>query len=134
MDRFAARMLIIIGVLCLLQAAVKPILWFAGARATGVITHMERGVSKTGALWLNYSFTTKDNKLAQGSAMAGGVNSTVLHRKVQVAYLPFYPDINMPASAGYAAVIFGGWTLTGLFCMVVGRVIDVPRRKKTKDS
>lgn len=126
-DRYIAFVLIIVGLLCLLHGASKPLLWYAGNRTSGHITSIENGISKTGAIKTHYSFQTASGEIVSGSAMAAGSLGTAQFRTIRVAYLEHFPDINMPAYGGYAAFIGIGWAVAGLFSAGVGLML----RKKT---
>lgn len=125
-DRLVARLLLIIGIVCLLQGASKPLLWFAGSRTSGHIIGVANEVSRTGALRTYYSFQTAGGETVRGAAMAAGSLGTDQYRTIRVAYLEQFPDINMPAYGGYAAFIGIGWTVAGLFATGVGLML---RRK-----
>ena len=131
-DRFVAMGLILVGTFCLLQAGSKALLWFAGSRAPGHIVSVDRGVSKTGAFWTSYTFQTAGKETQSGSAMSAGTAAGALHRRIDVAYLPLLPDINMPAYGGYAAVIGAGWTLAGLACLGAGAVLGKTGRGRLR--
>lgn len=129
-DRLAAGLLVIIGIVCLLQGASKPLLWFAGSRTSGHITGVATEVSRTGAISTHYSFQTAGGETVRGTAMAAGSLGTAQYRTIHVAYLEHFPDINMPAYGGYAAFIGIGWTLVGLFAAGVGLML----RKKSREE
>ncbi len=117
--------LAVIGTLCLLQGVSKAVLWVGGARAPGRIAFQENTVSSRGATWVRYQFTAANGRPYAGSAMTaakGAVNT-----RVQVAYLPMLPALNMPAYGSYAALIGTAWGFTGLVILGVGRVFLRPR-------
>ena len=130
---FTSGFLTVVGTLCLLQGLSKAVLWVAGARAAGRIAFQESVVSSRGATWVRYQFTAPDGQLYAGSAMTaakGAVNT-----RVQVAYLPLAPTVNMPAYGGYTTLMGLAWGLTGLVLVGVARLFrrpdsQGPRRKK----
>lgn len=119
-----SAVLLCLAILCLLQGISKGILWFTGSRAPGLIVSAENTVSTRGAYWHRYNFTSSDGKRYDGSAMAVNIP---LYTKMQVAYLPLFPDINMPAYGTYTALFGVVWTATGLLLLGLGRLF----RKKT---
>jgi hypothetical protein len=48
--------------------------------------------------------------------------SIPLYTKMQVAYLPILPDINMPAYGAYSAVMCVGWSSAGLLLLWISRL------------
>lgn len=99
--------------ICLLQGITKPLLWFGGQQATGWVSLAERGVSRSGAFWVEYNFRAGDQRTYTGTAMAGGNRDSMTLRKVSILYLQNYPELNMPANGGYAALMGAGWALLG---------------------
>jgi hypothetical protein len=116
--------LLVIGLLFMAQGVSKPVLWFLGARSPGYISYQENSVSSRGALWVRYKFTTADGLTHSGTAMTASKNSRFL--SMQVAYLPFFPDLNMPAYGGYAALLGSVWFFSG---MLVGGISRLFMRK-----
>jgi hypothetical protein len=114
-------LLLVVACLCLLQGLSKGALWLFGERTDGHVVFQESTVSTRGAHWVRYSFVASDGSRRDGRAMTA--SDRALHAKVRIAYLGLYPDINMPASGSYAALIGGGWTLLGLTLLVVSRVL-----------
>lgn len=113
-------LLLVIGSLFLAQGLTKPLLWLAGARSAGYISYQENAVSSRGALWVRYTFSTPDGTTHTGTAMTSTKNARF--RSMQVAYLPIYPDLNMPAYMGYAALISIAWSLSGIIMVGVSRL------------
>lgn len=107
--------LLIVGILCLVQGFSKALLWVAGRRAPGHIAFQERTVSTRKATWVRYTFTAQDGRTYSGTAMTAAQEA--LFTRVQVAYLPILPSLNMPAYSGYAALLGLAWSITGLALM-----------------
>lgn len=119
-----ALLLATAGCLCLAQGISKPLLWFGGERATAVISYQENTVSSRGATWTRYRFTAQDGTHYTGTAMTGakGVSGVA----VKVAYLRFYPDLNMPAYGGYTTLLGIIWFVTGLVLIGISRLFRRP--------
>lgn len=107
--------LLIAGILCLTQGLSKALLWVAGRRAPGHIAFQENTVSTRGATWVRYTFMTRDGRTYSGTAMTAAKGA--LFTRVQVAYLPGLPSVNMPAYGGYAALLGLAWSCAGLAFM-----------------
>lgn len=121
--------LLLLALLCLTQGASKAVLWFAGSRAPGLIVSAENTVSTRGAYWHRYQFATSDGKRYDGSAMSENIP---LYTKMQVAYLPILPDINMPAYGSYTTVMGVAWFGTGLLLLWISRVFRPNAAIKTQ--
>lgn len=107
--------LLITGTLCLAQGLSKGLLWVAGRRAPGHIAFQERAVSTRKATWVRYTFFAQDGRIYSGTAMTATPDA--LFTRVQIAYLPVLPSVNMPAYGGYAALLGLAWLCTGLVLM-----------------
>lgn len=115
-------LLLAAGLLMLGQGLTKPLLWLSGARAEGYISYQENAVSSRGALWVRYSFNTPDGDSYSGTAMTSSKNATF--RSMQVAYLPVWPELNMPAYKGYSLFIGAAWSLAGVALIGVSRLFS----------
>lgn len=113
----------------LVMALSKPVLLTLGARATGLIVYQEGGVSTRGAYAVRYRFTAGDGRAHEGTAHTAVKNARLA--RVPIAYLPAFPELNTPASAGYAVITGLGWTLAGLLALVVSRVLRARRPEAT---
>ncbi len=116
--------LLVAGGLCLAQGLSKGVLWAAGRRVPGHIAYQENTVSSRGATWVRYTFTTGDGQSYSGTAMTAAQGA--LFTRVEVAYLPFLPSVNMPAYGGYAALMGIAWSLVGLVAMGVSLLFKRP--------
>jgi hypothetical protein len=116
------------ALLCLAQGISKAVLWFGGARASGMIVYAENTVSSRGAYWHRYQFIASNGNRYDGTAMSPQI---ALYTKVQVAYLPMFPDINMPAYGSYTAMMGTLWSGTGLLLFGVSRLF---RKKSSKNN
>lgn len=124
--------LVVAGALCLLHGLTKPLLWLAGKRTTAIIRYQENTVTTRGAYWVRYSFSTPDGLMHTGTAMTAVKNARLA--MVQVAYLPSFPGLNMPAYGGYAALIGTAWSGTGLILILAGRVAANAGRLRHKKT
>lgn len=73
---------------------------------------------------MRYHFTTRDGRAYDGTAFTAVKD--VRFARVTIAYLPFAPSVNTPASLGYAIVTGFGWGLAGLLALVVGKSLGKP--------
>jgi hypothetical protein len=113
-----------VGALCLAQGLSKGVLWLAGRRTPGYIAFQENTVSSRGATWVRYTFTAQNGQSCSGTAMTAAKGARFA--RVEVAYLPFLPSMNMPAQGGYAALMGIAWSLTGLVTMGVSQLFKRP--------
>jgi len=117
---FTSALLTLVGLLCLLQGLSKALLWFGGARAPGHIAFQEKAVSRSGATWVRYQFTDRVGAIHYGTAMTA--KQGAVRTRMQVAYLPLMPGLNMPAYGSYAALLGFAWSLAGLLPLGVSRL------------
>lgn len=132
LDRGFALGLLVLGCGFLAMALSKPVILALGARATGLVVYQEGGVSTRGAYAVRYRFAASDGRMHEGTAHTAVKNARFA--RVPVAYLPAFPELNMPASSGYALVTGVGWTLAGLLSLVVSRVLATRTRGKRPTS
>ena len=101
----------------------RPLLLTLGTRAPGHIVSQEGGVTTRGAYGVRYRFTAKDGSEYTGTAFTASKDARF--SRVSIAYFSLFPDLNMPAYGGYAAIIGLGWGLAGL--VVLGIRWSYPR-------
>jgi len=124
-DWAVSRLLLLLGLGFLLMGLSKPLLLSLGARAPGRIVSQEGGVSTRGAYGVRYRFTTKDGRECTGTAFTASKDARFA--RVAIAYFTFFPELNMPAYGGYAAITGLGWGLGALLALGVGRALGRPR-------
>ncbi|MBK8792034.1 MAG: hypothetical protein IPN59_02580 [Holophaga sp.] len=124
LDHWVAKALLLLGSGLLLMALSKPLLLAAGARTKGFITFQEGGVSTRGAYGVRYHFTAQDGQAYTGTAFTAVKDARFA--RVTIAYLPFAPSVNTPASVAYAIVTGFGWGLAGLLALMVGKSLGKP--------
>ncbi len=126
-----SAVLLLFALLCLAQGISKAVLWFGGARASGMIVYAENTVSSRGSYWHRYQFNASDGSRYDGTAMSTNI---ALYSKVQVAYLPMLPDINMPAYGPYTALMGTAWSGSGLLLLGVSRLFRKKSCKKHRST
>jgi len=127
-DRAVSRLFLLLGLGFLLMGLSKPLLLGLGTRAPGHIVSQEGGVSTRGAFGVRYRFTARDGREHTGTAFTASKDARFA--RVSIAYLSIFPQLNMPAYGGYAAITGLGWALAGLMALVIGWSIGSRARRR----